>query len=80
MMPKEYFNKKNNNTNTNIQEVHRDRDTSVLVTDEQLQREFFRDNRDREIESEEDGEYSKMKERLLLLLPSQPNDNEREQQ
>ena len=70
MMPKEYFNKKNNNTNTNIQEVHRDRDTSVLVTDEQLQREFFRDNRDREIESEEDGEYSKMKERLLLLLPS----------
>ena len=49
MMPKEYFNKKNNNTNTNIQEVHRDRDTSVLVTDEQLQREFFRDNRDREI-------------------------------
>ena len=70
MMPKEYFNKKNNNTNTNIQEVHRDRDTSVLVTDEQLQREFFRDNRDREIESEEDGKYSKMKERLLLLLPS----------
>ena len=68
MMPKEYF--KKNNTTTNIQEVHRDRDTSVLVTDEQLQREFFRDNRDREIESEEDGKYSKMKERLLLLLPS----------
>ena len=70
MMPNEYFNKKNTNTNTNIPEGHRDRDTSVLVTDEQLQREFFRDNRDREIESEEDGEYSKMKERLLLLLPS----------
>ena len=82
MMPKEYFNKKNNNTNTNMQEVHRDRDTSVLVTDEQLQREFFRDNLDREIESEEDGEYWwKMKERLLILLPSlrsaNANNNER---
>ena len=52
------------------------------MTDEQLQREFFRDNLDREIESEEDGEYSKMKERLLILLPSlrtttNANNNER---
>ena len=41
-----------------MQEVHRDRDTSILVTDAQLEREFRDEN---------DGP---MTERLLVLLPS----------
>ena len=61
MMPKDYFRcseKRNNNAQVNMQEVHRDRDTSILVTDAQLEREFRDEN---------DGP---MTERLLVLLPS----------
>ena len=60
MMPKDYFrcSEKRNNAQVNMQEVHRDRDTSILVTDAQLEREFRDEN---------DGP---MTERLLVLLPS----------
>ena len=60
MMPKDYFrcSEKRNNAQVNMQEVHRDRDTSILVTDAQLEREF----------RDENG--GPMTERLLVLLPS----------
>ena len=64
MMPKDYFRcseKRNNNAQVNMQEVHRDRDTSILVTDAQLEREFIKD------EAKKSGP---MTERLLVLLPS----------
>ncbi len=46
MMPKDYFrcSEKRNNAQVNMQEVHRDRDTSILVTDAQLEREFRDEN------------------------------------
>ena len=49
MMPKDYFrcSEKRNNAQVNMQEVHRDRDTSILVTDAQLEREFRDENDDR---------------------------------
>jgi len=58
MMPKDYFRSEKRNAHVNMQEVHRDRDTSILVTDAQLEREFRDEN---------DGP---MTERLLVLLPS----------
>ena len=66
-MPKNYFRSDKvvdvktsakRNAALNMQEVHRDRDTSILVTDAQLEREFRDEN---------DGP---MTERLLVLLPS----------
>jgi len=75
MMPKDYFggvdfaSAKSNALN--MQEVHRDRDTSILVTDTQLEREFrdeLKKKKEKENSTEENG--GPMTERLLLLLPS----------
>ena len=77
MMPKDYFggvdfaSAKSNALN--MQEVHRDRDTSILVTDAQLEREFMSDEvkkKKKENNSTEEENGGPMTERLLLLLPS----------
>ena len=93
MMPKDYFRRGDvdvttsakSNAGLNMQEVHRDRDTSILVTDAQLEREFMSDEvkkkKKENNSTEENG--GPMTERLLLLLPSlrsansSANNNER---
>ena len=79
MMPKQYFDEKKNEkkkktvTSTEnasflkMQKVHRDRDTSIVVTDEQLQREFREELGEKNLE---DSTTRSMRERLFLLLPS----------
>jgi hypothetical protein len=81
MMPKQYFDEKKNEkkkkektvTSTEnasflkMQKVHRDRDTSIMVTDEQLQREFREELGEKNLE---DSTTRSMRERLFLLLPS----------
>ena len=80
MMPKRYFDEKKNEkkkkktvTSTEnasflkMQKVHRDRDTSIMVTDEQLQREFREELGEKNLE---DSTTRSMRERLFLLLPS----------
>jgi hypothetical protein len=80
MMPKQYFDdeKKNEKKKTvtstesassflKMQKVHRDRDTSIMVTDEQLQREFREELGEKNLE---DSTTRSMRERLFLLLPS----------
>jgi len=79
MMPKAYFRGDVKNVASaksnalNMQEVHRDRDTSILVTDAQLEREFMSDEvkkKKKENSTEEENGGPMMTERLLLLLPS----------
>ena len=81
MMPKAYFVRGDvdvkpsakSNIALNMQEVHRDRDTSILVTDAQLEREFMSDEvkkKKKENNSTEEENGGPMTERLLLLLPS----------
>jgi hypothetical protein len=74
MMPKQYFDeKKTVITSTEsasflkMQKVHRDRDTSIMVTNEQLQREFREELGEKILE---DSTTRSMRERLFLLLPS----------
>ncbi len=73
MMPKDYFGDVDvasaKSNALNMQEVHRDRDTSILVTDTQLEREF-RDELKKKKENSTEENGGPMTERLLLLLPS----------
>ena len=74
MMPKDYFGDVDvasaKSNALNMQEVHRDRDTSILVTDAQLEREFIRDEVKKKKENSTEENGGPMTERLLLLLPS----------
>jgi hypothetical protein len=73
MMPKQYFDEKKTVTSTanasflKMQKVHRDRDTSIMVTNEQLQGEFREELGEKILE---DSTTRSMRERLFLLLPS----------
>ena len=74
MMPKQYFDEKKTVTTSTesasflkMQKVHRDRDTSIMVTNEQLQREFREELGEKILE---DSTTRSMRERLFLLLPS----------
>jgi len=74
MMPKQYFDESYKTVTSTesasflkMQKVHRDRDTSIMVTNEQLQREFREEWGEKILE---DSTTRSMRERLFLLLPS----------